>query len=274
VSDLDLARAVDAAQSILETPSAREAQRVERALAETNRATIGAMARLGLAAAVIEVAGGLAVFAGEGNPMTQGLAMGIGVPVTAAELDAMEAHGVRQLEICPYVDPSLPALLAQRGYRVHEWQLVWLREIPKEPLAPPPPELTLRRAREGEEDIFFRTMLAGFLETEEVPAEAIAMMKPNAFAERYELMLAFWGDEPIGAASFTWADGVMFGGSGVRPAYRRRGAQGALIRARLDRARELGCALACSNTLPGTASRRNMERHGYHVAYPKLVMLK
>lgn len=32
--------------------------------------------------------------------------------------------------------------------------------------------------------------------------------------------------------------------------------------------------LACSNTLPGTASRRNMERHGFSVAYPKLLMLR
>jgi len=35
---------------------------------------------------------------------------------------------------------------------------------------------------------------------------------------------------------------------------------------------ELGFSLACSNTMPGTASRRNMERHGFAVAYPKVVM--
>ena len=41
-----------------------------------------------------------------------------------------------------------------------------------------------------------------------------------------------------------------------------------------QRARELGCDIACSSTLPGTASRRNMERHGFSVTYPKLVLLK
>jgi hypothetical protein len=40
-----------------------------------------------------------------------------------------------------------------------------------------------------------------------------------------------------------------------------------------DYARELGFELACSNTQPGTAARRNMERHGFTVAYPKVVML-
>jgi hypothetical protein len=32
-------------------------------------------------------------------------------------------------------------------------------------------------------------------------------------------------------------------------------------------------AIACSNTQPGAASRRNMQRHGLSVAYPKLVMV-
>src|SRR5258706_4356144 len=103
----------------------------------------------------------------------------------------------------------------------------------------------------------------------------MALMRPTGFAERHELWRALLGDEPIGGAALSWCDGVAFvNGSGVRPAFRRRGAQGALIRARLDRARTLGCGLASSTTLPGTASRRNMERHGFSVAYPKIVLLK
>lgn len=43
---------------------------------------------------------------------------------------------------------------------------------------------------------------------------------------------------------------------------------------RLARARELGCEVAYSVTLPGTASRRNMERAGFRVAYPKVLMVK
>src|SRR5258706_4662869 len=97
------------------------------------------------------------------------------------------------------------------------------------------------------------------------------MILPTAFAADHELYLAWLGDEPIGGASLSHADGIAFvNGSGVRPAFRRRGAQGALIRARLDRGRALGCTLACSNTLPGTASPRNLERHRLSVAYPKL----
>jgi GNAT superfamily N-acetyltransferase len=100
-------------------------------------------------------------------------------------------------------------------------------------------------------------------------------MQPSAHAEHHELYLALLGDEPIGGATFATHQGVaLINGSGVRPQFRNRGAQGSLIRARLNRARELGCDVATSATLPGTSSRRNMERHGFHVAYPKLVMAK
>jgi GNAT superfamily N-acetyltransferase len=227
--------------------------------------------------------------------------MGLGGAVTPADLDAVEAQlcpqgrGARQMELCPFADPSLAAELARRGYRVHEWQLVWTRGVPDAPSPPrprpetreargrgsvepwrdPPPALRLAPMAAGQEDLFLRVIMAGFLEREEVPDAALALMRPLAFAAQHERWLCWLGDEPIGGANLAWADGVAFlGGSGVRPAFRRRGAQGALIRARLDRARALGCDLVCSNTQPGTASRRNMERHGFTVAYPKLVMLR
>jgi GNAT superfamily N-acetyltransferase len=279
----DLARKVDAARSILETPAAGQARRLERALAGTCAAFAASMARLDPAsrASSLETPAGVAIFAGVGSPLTQGLATGLAGPVAAADLDRLEAHvapggaGTPQLELSPFAHPSLSRLLAGRGYRVHEWQLVWVRTVPREPMAPPPPGIEVRRVRPGEEDAHLRAVLAGFLEVEDVPEEAVALLRPGAFAEGHELYLALVGGEPVGGASLSFAGGVaLVNGSGVRPAFRGRGAQGALIRARLDRARELGCDVACSTTLPGTPSRRNMERHGFQVAYPKLLMLR
>lgn len=279
---LTLEQQFNVAQAILSTPAAAEAARLEWGLA----AACGAVATaLSLrepesGAGAYDAPAGKAIFAGPGSPLTQGMAMGLRGPVTAAELDVIEARlrpsgaGPRQLEVCTFADPSLFALLAERGYRIKEWQLVWTRPVPEVPLAPPPPELSIRPLQSGEEELFCRVDLAGALETENVPRAAIDLILPMTFAKGYELYLAWLGDEPIGAATLCLADGVAFvNGSAVRPAFRRRGAQGALIRARLDRARALGLTIACSNTQPGTASRRNMERHGFSVAYPKVVMV-
>src|SRR5205807_8691766 len=164
------------------------------------------------------------IFAGEGSPLTQGLAMGLGGPVSAADLDAVEAqlrprpnrreapgrgsvepwrdrphgHGARQMELTPFAHPSLAAELARRGYRVHEWQLVWTRGVPDAPLAAPPPELRLAPMATGQEELFLRVIMAGFLESEEVPEAALALMRPLAFAQQHERWLCWLGDEPIG----------------------------------------------------------------------------
>jgi GNAT superfamily N-acetyltransferase len=281
-SSSDLARQVDQAQSILHTPAAAQAARLERALAATCRGLAEAMARLEPAsgATSLTTPAGTAIFAGAGSPLTQVLALGMDGPVAAADLDRLEAFitpggkGTPQVELCPFADPSAAALLAGRGYRIQEWQLTWTRPLPNGPMAPAPRGVEIRRVCLGEEDLFSRAVLAGFLETDEVPDEAVALLRPGAFADGHEPYLALVDGEPAGGGSLSFADGIAFvNGSGVRPALRRRGAQGALIRARLDRARQLGCVLACSTTLPGTASRRNMERHGFQVAYPKVVML-
>ena len=278
---VSLEEQVNAAQSTLGTPAAAEAAKLEWGQAVGCGAVAAAMALRTptSGAGVYESAAGLAIFAGAGSPLTQGMAMGLRGPVSAAELDAIEAWlrpteaGARQLEVCAFADPTLFALLAERGYRVTEWQLVWSQAVPREPLAAPPPELSIRRMQPGEEELYCRVTLAAALETEDVPRAAIDLILPNAFAAGCEMYLAWLGDEPIGGATLCLAADVAFiMGSGVRPAFRRRGAQGALIRARLERARELGYQLARSSTQPGTSSRRNMERHGFSVAYPKVVM--
>jgi GNAT superfamily N-acetyltransferase len=272
---------INAAQTTRGTAAASEAAVLEWGLAAGCRAVAVAMARRdpGSGANAYESRAGMGIFAGAGSPLTQGMAMGLQGPVSATELDRIEASlcpsgsGPRQLEVAAFADPTLFALLAARGYRITEWQLVWTRSVSREPLEAAPRDLTIRPLVRGEEELYCRVALAAALETEDVPRAAIDLILPTTCAEGYEMYLARLGDEPIGAATLCLAGGVAFiMGSGVRPAFRRRGAQGALIRARLERARELGYTVACSNTQPGTSSRRNMERHGFSVAYPKVVM--
>jgi hypothetical protein len=67
---------------------------------------------------------------------------------------------------------------------------------------------------------------------------------------------------------------VEFGGASTRLMFRRRGAQTALLRARLAAARAQGCNVAIVVTTPGTKSQQNVERVGFSLAYTKAVMVK
>jgi GNAT superfamily N-acetyltransferase len=279
---IDLERRLSAAQSMTAIPAATVAARLEWALAQTSRAVAEAVAdhTPRLQAGVHVSRAGVAIFAGAGSPFTQGIAMGVRGPVQADELDAIEAHlasgsdGLRQIEVCAFADASLHQWLAERAYRTKEWQLVWTRRATDALLPRVQPELDVRRVLPGQEELYCRVLLAGALEAEDLPRAATDLILPMAFARGHEFYLAWVGNEPVGGATLAVADGIAFlNGSAVRRAFRRRGVHEALIRARLDRARELGLSLSVSSTMPGTAACRNMARHGFAVAYPKIVMV-
>lgn len=279
---LDLERRLSAAQSIVAIPAARHAARLEWALGETCRRVVEAVAdNDSRSSAGVRVSrAGMALYAGAGSPLTQCMATGLRGPVRADQLDAIEAllapSGTepRQLEVCAFADPTLHELLAERGYRLKEWQLVSTRRVADAPLAGSQPKVRVRRVQRGQEELYCRVVLAGALESESVPPAAVALILPMVFAAGHESYLAWLGEEAIGGAMLAVADGIaFFNGGAVRPAFRRRGVHHALIRARLERARELGLKLAVASTMPGTASCRNVARHGFAVVYPKIVMV-
>ncbi|WP_257312054.1 GNAT family N-acetyltransferase [Geothrix fuzhouensis] len=219
----------------------------------------------------LPVGGGFAHFRGEGHPLNQ--ALGLIEAVTEPDLKAVEAFlgAPTVLELSPGADPSLWPLLARRGYRLHQFQQLWMRPLCE---VEPTPLPTIRIAGPGEVSLFNRIVSAGFLERDdwsdlEPPFEA-SLEVDDAWG-----FLAFVNGEPAGGGMLGIVDGVaLLSGDGVLPRYRGRGLQRALIRARLAFARERGGDLACASTAPGTASQRSYEACGFRVAYPKVEMAR
>jgi hypothetical protein len=63
-------------------------------------------------------------------------------------------------------------------------------------------------------------------------------------------------------------------GTSVKPAYRQRGIQQALIVARLERGQELGSRQAFIVSGPGIPTERNATRLGFRMAYTRVVLVK
>lgn len=260
------------------------AVRAERAQAELNRAACESIARSNPAsgASALEIGGGVAIFAGTGSPLTQALCMGLDRPLTEAELDAIEAHlgrggGAVQYELCAMAAPELFAALGKRGYVIREFQFVWQRPLDGAIDPQVPAGIEVRRMGHGEAAACQRVLMAGFMETdpESVPDQALEAMPPLQPGDRQLLYGALAGSKLIGAATlYLGDDTATLAGTAVLPRHRGLGAQGALIRARLLEAQRRGCTLAVSSTAPGSKSQRNMERHGFRVAFPKVVLAK
>ncbi len=125
-SDLDLARRI-------ETADARGGLEYARVLARL---------RPELGAAALEIAGGCAVYAGSGSPVTQAMALGLDGPVTEqhfAELESFfRSRGARpEIEVCPLADPSL--LEGSLGYRGMDYSSGKGMNLPSQEFGVPSP---------------------------------------------------------------------------------------------------------------------------------------
>ena len=91
----------------------------------------------------------------------------------------------------------------------------------------------------------------------------------------FEHFLAYEDRTPVSAAILaTHDDFAYLGWAGTAEEHRGEGGQNALIKARLNRAAELGCQIACSETLTMLkTSLGNLERNGFETVYKKQVFV-
>ncbi len=236
-----------------------------------------------------EIGGGLVVWKGPGSPYNSAFGLGLAGPVSAAELDAVEAHlsaGPVRIEVAAPAHPSLLAELARRGYRLERQLLVWCIAADRGAAAHPEAwsgsgagsftdGVAVRPIRDGEEQAWV-----------EVFARAFLGRPPGAAAEEASLLSVT--SSPGGTCFAALAGGRILGvgvasvhrgmatlsGAGVLPEHRGRGLQLALVRARLGWAASHGADLASATTAAGTPSQRTLEKAGFRCAYPKAVLVR
>jgi GNAT superfamily N-acetyltransferase len=255
------------------------ARRLERAEASANAAFVTARAALaaGVGAGWTEVAGTWAMFDGVGSPITQTFGFGLFAPADAASLDALEAFFDARgadvhHEVSPLADPAHLALLADRGYRPVEQSTVLHQPLPAPPPARPPRAgaPAARPIRPDERARWAELSAGGWAES---PEAAAFMRDFGAVTARAEGMVCFVAEidgTPVGAGAVALHGGVaVLAGASTLPAWRGRGAQGALLAARLAYAAERGCALAMMTAAPGSTSQTNAERAGFRIAYTR-----
>ena len=265
------------------------AQRIELAEAQLiARASEAGRRRAGTAGFVIPVAGGVASFAEAGSPFNKVAGLGFGGVPDASCLDEIErafaACGAPvQVELAHLADPAIGALIAGRGYRLESFENVLGRALTDESARVMPSGLEVRPS--GEEE--FETWL-------DVVAEGAAHpdMQGVAWHEEFPrevVMAALRDSAEAGVVRYAASrDGIIVGGATMRiagrvaqltgaataPAHRRRGAQSALLSARLADAAAAGCDIAVITTQPGSKSQQNAQRQGFDLLYARAVLVK
>ncbi len=250
------------------------AQRLERAEGTANAAFVEARAELDptVGACWIEVAGAYAMFDGVGSPLTQVFGAGLFDPFGAAELDAVEAFfdargAATALEVSSEAPAALTALLESRGYVLTERSTVLVRAT--DVTEGSSSAIAVRQIEPHETEHWARISAAGWSsEGPEIGAFVEALGRIQARVRGAACFLAESDGVPIAAGAINMATPVaLLAGASTIPSARGRGAQRALLSARLAHAASHGIDLAMIVTQPESGSQRNAERAGFRPVY-------
>jgi GNAT superfamily N-acetyltransferase len=267
---------------ILTSPSVAAA--IEAAEAHHLRQQVLAWRTLGAAGAhVVDIAGGVAAFTEPlfGRKLNHVTGLGLSGSVDDAALTGLEAAyaerglGV-EIDLCPHADAGLLALLARRGYAVNAFSNTYARtldDVADDGGATPGIEVLAGRDADA---LFVEASIAGFsVQAQDRPRELLAALARMAQArDDTSVFVARVDGRVAGSAGLSVAEtalgriGELYIASTL-PAWRGRGVQMALLRARLAAARAAGCALAVVMARPANTSARNTERAGFRLAFTK-----
>jgi GNAT superfamily N-acetyltransferase len=199
------------------------------------------------------------------------IGLGISEPATDETLDRIaEVYGsIRHaIALAPGARPAgVAAMLRERGYEpAHAWV-----KFARAAAAPPAPATDLRIERIGPEraDEFTAVLAGGF----EIPQPVTAMLSHLPGRPGWGWYLAYDGATPVACgALFVHGRHGWLGQAATLSAHRRRGAQSALIAARIVAAGEAGAEVLVTETGETVDDRpaisyRNILRAGFRPVY-------
>lgn len=228
---------------------------------------------------VERIAGAYVIYAEHDPPISRTIGLGMNGALTAEDVEQVEEfyrsrHVPSQIDLCPLADASLKELLNERGYHIHEFNNVWFQplddyEAPDNWAA----GVSVREAESADADAWVHAVSRGFAEQDDVMAAELRIATVFFHDPGTRCFLSLVDGKPAGGGALFIHEGLaaLFSGS-TMPEARGRGAQTALLHARLRAAREASCDLALIKTSPGNASQRNVQRAGFHLAYTKPTM--
>lgn len=249
-------------------------RRLERAEGRSSAAFVEARAASDAASGACwrELAGAYAMFDGPGSPITQTFGLGLFEPVVAASLDELEEFFFDRKadvdhEISPLAQKDLVGLLVDRGYRPIEYTNVLYIAIAEYRKPDVVDNIEVRKASADQIPLWAAVAAQGWASV----GEFTGLMQLVASIPCVYPFFAKINGFPIATAALNIQDDVaLLAGGSTIPEGRHRGAQRALLQARLWHAEGLGCQIAMMGAEPGSSSQRNAEREGFRIAYTRI----
>ncbi|PWI56777.1 GNAT family N-acetyltransferase [Sulfoacidibacillus thermotolerans] len=222
----------------------------------------------------LRVEDALAIYTGPDSPINEVVGLGMTSPVSEDTLERIEQFYASydqptKIRVCPLADASLLTALSARGYRLTEFTYRWILDLATWQSPFFDVDDRVRGTDAFDEIIWSRTVAAGFLEMDVLPVDERIDLERAFFRIPSGFPVIAFDQGKAAAAGMMVISGslaTLFATSTI-PSFRGRGLQSALLDWRLRYAKSQGARLATIETEPGSASQRNVERMGFHLAY-------
>jgi GNAT superfamily N-acetyltransferase len=200
--------------------------------------------------------------------------LGLGLPATRAGVDALlgwfRAHDVSRylMHVSPSAGPpELREWLLESGLRRHRSWMKFARG--RDAVSRPKSSLAPRLIGVEHGGVFGRIVCDAF----DMPDETAPLLSRLVGRAGWHLFMSFDGETPAGTGALFVSDGVGWLGFGAtKPEFRGRGAQAAVLAARIETALDLGCRVIITETgeaVPGDKqhSYKNILKAGFRELY-------
>lgn len=217
------------------------------------------------------LAGGQVVLWGAGLYVNRVFGLGVARPVGVDDFERLEARGAAvgvdaAIEMTPATDPVARAASAARDY-LHVGSVHALRRRLDDAYDLQRGTSIAIEPAGRQLDVWQQTSAEGWGHVDagaRRASDAFAAAAAEVDGDGFVLARDAVDGRPVGCASVTVTGGIAtLGAMATLPGERGRGVQSALLRHRLRYARSLGCEVAITTVAPGSASERNVLRHGF-----------
>ncbi|KTD03371.1 GNAT family N-acetyltransferase [Fluoribacter gormanii] len=226
---------------------------------------------------ILELNGGAACFSGADSYLSQVVGWGFATKLAhfQSEIERIEHfyktlnHTRVDIELCPFVGNELTIFLSQRGYCISELNNVSILDLntyqPHNCAADP---LTVKEIESHELSEWAKKVALGFdaPEAEDQFSRYAQSKGVSAYAVYDKEVIV------AGASIAIHGDFCDLGVTSTLPAYREKGLQKRLLKARLNSAKQQGVSWAMVTTEPGSVSDCNVQKIGFHCAYTRIKM--
>jgi GNAT superfamily N-acetyltransferase len=256
---------------VIDTQAAGDA--IERAEIRGHRECVASASRIapGLDAAILDIAGGVAAFAGAFSPLSEASGLGLFCEVRRDDVERLTQFYLTRetpprIVVSPLASEALTRELARAGYRPVETQNLLACEIDAVDC-----RRDARVSESSDARAWGRISAAGFLEREPTPDEALVGCIIASIPSVTSLEARSGGAIVATAAMALEGEFAALFAASTLPGARRSGLQAALIGDRVARARERGARYAHAGAAVGGPSEKNFRRNGFQVLYTRTV---